>query len=101
MISTVITPAPSTYISAGCARRPRSERVFERFYLSDRSRQGGTGLGLAIARHIVLAHGGQIWVEEPPTGSGACVCFTLPLAEAPSVVQTSEVETDVLRTSEV
>ena len=58
------------------------ERVFERFYRSDRSRQGGgTGLGLAIAKHIVLAHSGRIWVEEPPAQSGAYVCFTLPLAE--------------------
>ncbi|MBN1428827.1 MAG: PAS domain-containing sensor histidine kinase [Anaerolineae bacterium] len=62
-------------------------RVFERFYRSDRSRQGGsTGLGLAIAKHIVLAHGGRIWVEEIPNQSGACICFTLPLAEPSSPV---------------
>jgi two-component system phosphate regulon sensor histidine kinase PhoR len=61
------------------------ERVFERFYRSDRSRKGGgTGLGLAIAKHIILAHGGKIWAEEPPAQPGACVCFTLPLAEPES-----------------
>jgi two-component system, OmpR family, phosphate regulon sensor histidine kinase PhoR len=38
-------------------------RVFERFYVVDRSRaksKGGTGLGLAIVKHIVEAHGGSV-----------------------------------------
>ncbi len=58
------------------------DRVFERFYRSDRARGGsGTGLGLAIAKHIVQAHGGRIWVEEPPT-PGARLCFTVPAGDA-------------------
>jgi two-component system phosphate regulon sensor histidine kinase PhoR len=58
------------------------ERIFERFYRADQARHTeGTGLGLAIAKHIVRAHGGEIWAENPPGGSGAQICFTVPLEE--------------------
>ena len=59
--------------------RDVQDRIFERFYKTDRSRSqgGGTGLGLAIARHIVEGHGGRIWVESTP-GQGARFYFTLP-----------------------
>src|SRR5919201_4433897 len=57
------------------------ERVFERFYKSDRARSGGgTGLGLAIAKHIVQAHGGEIRASSDGPGSGATFTFTLPVA---------------------
>jgi signal transduction histidine kinase len=56
------------------------ERVFERFYRSDRARatdDGGSGLGLAIARWIVDLHGGSIRVD-PSFANGCRVVVELP-----------------------
>lgn len=50
-----------------------AERVFERFYRSDRARsvdEGGAGLGLAIARWIIELHGGSVRVD--PAFSDGC-----------------------------
>ena len=55
-----------------------STEAFERFTRADASRTrttGGAGLGLAIARGLIEAHGGRIWIEEPPGGR---VAFELP-----------------------
>lgn len=59
------------------------KRIFERFYSVEKHRRnefGSTGLGLAISRHIVRNHGGEIWVESPPSGksAGTAFVFTLP-----------------------
>lgn len=55
-------------------------RIFERFYKSDRARStSGTGLGLAIARHLVEAHHGKIWAESIE-GRGSIFHFLIPAA---------------------
>ncbi|MDI6695036.1 MAG: HAMP domain-containing sensor histidine kinase [Anaerolineales bacterium] len=76
------------------------ERIFERFYQTDKSRRGGNrrgvGLGLAIAREIVQAHGGTIRADnrsmaasdelqsgEAETGRGCVFTVRLPLSPAP------------------
>ena len=55
------------------------QRVFERYWQSDRTARHGAGLGLPIAKGIVEAHGGRIRIESG-VGAGTTVSFTLPLA---------------------
>jgi len=57
------------------------EDVFKPFYRGESSRNsktGGVGLGLPIAQDIVLAHGGQIWLDKSPKG-GLRVLVDLPV----------------------
>ncbi len=55
--------------------------IFDKFQqVSNKGKGGmkGTGLGLSIVKHIILDHGGDIWVESM-RGEGSTFHFTLPL----------------------
>ena len=57
-------------------------RIFEAFYQTDAGptrAHGGAGLGLSIVRNLVVAHGGEVWVDSEPD-KGTVVHFTLPMA---------------------
>jgi two-component system sensor histidine kinase BaeS len=63
------------------ASREECERLFERLYRVEGSRNrnsGGSGLGLAICLNIVEAHGGHITAVPGPDG-GLLITTTLPL----------------------
>ncbi|MBD9631569.1 ATP-binding protein [Pseudomonas sp. PDM19] len=58
------------------------ERLFERFYRAERSRNrasGGTGLGLAICRGIAEVHGGKLSARASALG-GLLLTLELPVA---------------------
>jgi two-component system phosphate regulon sensor histidine kinase PhoR len=66
---------------SGCGiAKEHQSRIFERFYVVDKSRSrklGGTGLGLAIVKHIAEVHGGYVSLESSP-GSGSTFTVHLP-----------------------
>ena len=69
------------------------ERVFDRFWRADPSRQpttAGTGLGLAISLEDAALHGGWLEVWSSP-GEGSCFRLTLP-RERGAVLASSPLE---------
>ena len=57
------------------------QRIFERFYRTDRARSreiGGTGLGLAIVKHLARLHGGEVSVRSTPN-EGSTFSVELPV----------------------
>jgi light-regulated signal transduction histidine kinase (bacteriophytochrome) len=61
-----------------------AERIFVIFQrLHTKEAYEGTGIGLALCRKIVEYHGGSMWLDTDHHG-GACVRFTLPLAQEES-----------------
>ena len=59
--------------------RGKQDRIFERFYVVDKSRSrqtGGTGLGLSIVKHIALIHRAEVRVRsEEKKGSSFTILF--------------------------
>ena len=53
-------------------------KVFDPFYTT---KSGGLGMGLPISRTIIEAHGGRLWAERAPQGSGLTFRFTLAQAQ--------------------
>jgi two-component system sensor histidine kinase BaeS len=68
--------------SAPGVAEPEMERLFDRLYRVEGSRNrasGGAGLGLAICRNIVEAHAGTISAHPAPLG-GVLIRVTVPVA---------------------
>lgn len=66
------------------------ERVFDPFYRLNPAAATGGGLGLTLCRSIIIAHGGQIWIDASAE-AGTVVHFTLPLAaQVPVLAGTPE-----------
>jgi two-component system OmpR family sensor kinase len=68
-----------------------TEKIFQRFWRADSSRNrgtGGSGLGLAIVSAIVQAHRGTVGVVDTP-GGGATFQVALPLLHKPDDTTTS------------
>lgn len=53
------------------------EKIWQRFYQVDGSREAGNGLGLSMVHQIVRLHGGEIQVTSR-LGQGSCFTVSLP-----------------------
>lgn len=76
------------------------DRIFERFYRVDRSRDsttGGTGIGLSIVRHVALNHGGTVTVDSFE-GDGSTFTVRMPLVvpDAETVLRTGDHPTEAV-----
>ncbi len=82
----VISNAESAEIhvqDTGYGLSPEDQKqMFQKFFRAAETADStqGTGLGLAITKHIVEAHGGQIWLESTQ-GVGTTFFVSLPLRQ--------------------
>ena len=63
----LVSYEPDAYMQRLGISKENQERIFERFYRTDssrNSRQGGSGIGLAIVKKIIEDHKGKIWAES-------------------------------------
>ena len=70
----------------------KQERVFERFYRAEESRNkstGGSGLGLAVCKHIVEKHKGSLFITSKE-GEGTTVTVILPRVSDADVTRAAE-----------
>ncbi|MBI3921226.1 MAG: CHASE2 domain-containing protein [Armatimonadetes bacterium] len=58
---------------------------FQRLRGEGTEKIAGTGLGLYLTRHLIRAHGGDIWVESDE-GNGSTFRFSLPMSKEESSV---------------
>ena len=57
------------------------DRVFDRFYRVPGAATGGSGIGLALVRSIARHHGGEVRLDDTPSGTGLRVEVALPARE--------------------
>jgi signal transduction histidine kinase len=62
--------------------RIEQEKIFSRFYQSEKGSTNGFGIGLAIVKSLVEAHGGTVGIESA-VGKGSRFWFTIPLSRTP------------------
>jgi len=79
----------------GCGiPKDQQEKIFRKYIQvsgEGRKGSGGVGLGLAIAKDIVMAHGGEIWVDSE-VGKGTTFTFTFPVYQGEGSVTLPEIE---------
>ncbi len=79
----------------GCGiPKEHQEKIFRKYVQVSgpgRKGAGGVGLGLSIAKDIVMAHGGEIWVDSK-MGEGTTFTFTFPVFQGEKSVTLPESE---------